>query len=388
MSESIIFGAGKIGRGFLARLLLLQNQQFCFYEKSYELANLLNSEQGYQIHVLGSPEDDLEVKGHVVYTQKGKDELVEKFISADTVFTSVGGANLESIIPIVVEGIKRRYAAKIEKPLNIITCENWIDPDGILRRGILQLLDDDQRHYVSRWVGIAESIVLCSGIEHEENPSSVNIQDTTELPINGKKLVQPFPAIPGLTIIEDFKGLLERKLYTYNAANATVSYLGSLLGYTYIYEASFDPFILKVLDGVYQETARALSRKHHIPLEEQIAFTKTSLAKLQNPDLVDTLERNARDPLRKLSPNDRLIGPARMVAEYGETPNSLALVIAAAAHYSNPEDISAVKLTELRNQKGLEAVLTEVCHIEEGSQLFKKILESEQVLKQEGVLHA
>lgn len=388
MSESIIFGAGKIGRGFLARLLLLQKQQFCFYEKSQTLADLLNTEDGYQIHVLGSPEDDLDVKGHVVFTPENEHELLEKFLSADMVYTSVGGANLQGIIPIIADGIKKRCAAKIQKPLNIITCENWIDPDGILKRGIMQLFDEDQKEYVNTWVGVAESIVLCSGIEHKENPSSVNIQDTSELPINGKKLVQPFPDIPGFTIIDDFKGLLERKLYTYNAANATVSYLGSLLGYTYIFEASFDPFILKVLDGVYQETARALSTKHHIPLEEQIAFTRTSLAKLQNPDLVDTLERNARDPMRKLSPTDRLIGPARMVSEYGETPSSLALVIAAAAHYSNPDDPSAVKLAELRNTKGLEAVLTDVCHLEQGSPLFDRILESEKTLKQEGVLHA
>lgn len=388
MSESIIFGAGKIGRGFLARLLLLQKQQFCFYEKSQALADLLNTEEGYRIHVLGSPEDDLEVKGHVVFTPENEHELLGKFLSADMVYTSVGGANLQGIIPIIADGIKQRFKAKIQKPLNIITCENWIDPDGILKRGLMQLLDEDQKEYVNTWVGVAESIVLCSGIEHKDNPSSVNIQDTSELPINGKKLVQPFPDIPGFTIIDDFKGLLERKLYTYNAANATVSYLGSLLGYTYIYEASFDPYILKILDGVYQETARALSKKHHIPLDEQIAFTRTSLAKLQNPDLVDTLERNARDPMRKLSPNDRLIGPARMITEFGEIPSSLSIVIAAAAYYTNPDDPSAVKLAEMRNSDGLEAVLTDVCHLEHDSPLFHKILESEQILKQEGVLHA
>jgi mannitol-1-phosphate 5-dehydrogenase len=77
-----------------------------------------------------------------------------------------------------------------------------------------------------------------------------------------------------------------------------------------------------------------------------------------------------------------------MVSEYGEIPSSLALVIAAAAHYSNPDDPSAVKLAELRNTKGLEAVLTDVCHLEQGSPLFDRILESEKTLKQEGVLHA
>lgn len=50
----------------------------------------------------------------------------------------------------------------------------------------------------------------------------------------------------------------------------------------------------------------------------------TSLAKLRNPDITDHIRRNARDPIRKLGPHDRLVGPALLVMKHGGKPEGLA----------------------------------------------------------------
>jgi len=66
-----------------------------------------------------------------------------------------------------------------------------------------------------------------------------------------------------------------------------------------------------------------------VPAEEQAAFAQQSLSKYPDATIVDPLERNTRDPLRKLGRHDRLIGPACLALEYGIRPWHLALAIGA-----------------------------------------------------------
>jgi mannitol-1-phosphate 5-dehydrogenase len=59
--------------------------------------------------------------------------------------------------------------------------------------------------------------------------------------------------------------------------------------------------------------------------------------------------------------------------EYGIQPVYLALAIAAALQYTNPEDASAVKLQTKLAQDGLDAVLRSVCDIDPEGELARLI---------------
>ena len=195
------------------------------------------------------------------------------------------------------------------------------------------------------------------------------------------------PPIMGLRLMDEFGGFLERKFYTYNAANGTVSFVGGLLGHKILSDAAHDERILPILEGVYQETARALSKKHAFPLDEQLEFTRSSKRKLQDRAIVDYIERNARDPMRKLGPDDRLIGSARLVMEYGIVPENLAIAAAAAIHYDSPGDESAEELRRMRTEEGVDAVLEKVCKLDPQGELALLIKENEQLLKKWGWIH-
>ena len=231
-----------------------------------------------------------------------------------------------------------------------------------------------------------------SGIEAdaellEQDPLVVNVQDFWELPVDASRLAGPMPPLPELRLIEEFTGFLERKFYTYNAANGTTSFVGALLGFEKIADAAHDERILKVLDGVYMETAQALSKKHNFPLDEQLAFTLTSKRKLQDYTIVDFIERNARDPLRKLGPDDRLVGSARLVLEYGIKPENLCIAIAAAIHYVSPQDEFANELVRMRKEEGIDAIIEKVCKLDPQGELAMLIKEKIELLKTWGWIH-
>lgn len=386
----VIFGAGKIARGFIGHLLYLSEIPFTFVEKFDGLADLINERGQYTVNILGNSEKNCVVKGVKAISFADTEKVAEAIADADAVFTSVGGKNLGDLVPLLVKGIERK--AKKGGVLNIVTCENWKLPATILRNGVEETICREAKEYFHTHVGITEAVIMRSAIESspellKQDPLIVNVQDFWELPVDASRVVGALPDIKGLKLIESFTGFLERKFYTYNAANGTTSYLGALLEYEKIADAAHDERILKILDGVYRETAQALSKKHHFPLEEQLAFTLTSKRKLQDYTIVDFIERNARDPLRKLGPDDRLVGSARLVLEYGIKPDNLCIAIAAAIYYENENDEFARELVRIRTEEGIDAVLEKVCRLDPNGELGMLIKEKIELLKKWGWIH-
>ena len=387
----VIFGAGKISRGFVGHLLFLSKIEFTFVEKVDALVDLINERGQYTVNILGDASKNTVVTGAKALKFSQTEEISRAIASADCVFNAVGGKNLDQIVPFLTRGIELRARVN-PKPLNIVTCENWKLPADILKKGISENISEECRAFFEECVGITEAVIMRSAIESTPDllaidPLVVNAQDFWEFPYDASRLKAPMPE--GMICqkpIHEFTGFLERKFYTYNAANGTTSFVGALLGYKYIADAAHDERILQLLDGVYTETATALSKKHQFPFDEQWAFTRTSLRKLQDRNIVDYIERNARDPMRKLGPDDRLVGSARLCLEYGVKPESLAVAIACAMHYEEPTDEFAQKLAAIREEEGYDAILANVCKLDPNGELGMLIKEKIAQIKEWGWL--
>ena len=382
----VIFGAGKIARGFIGHLLYLGGIPFVFVEKNDALAGLINDRGRYTVNVLGAPEKSATVQNARALKFCDREKIALAIAGAEFVFTAVGGKNLAEIAPFLAQGIELRAKAANPKSLNIITCENWKQPAKFLREEIGKTIAPEAAGYFAKHTGVAEAVVMRSAIEPDKaalalDPLAVNVQDYWELPVDASGIAGEIPDFFGLKLTHDFAGFLERKFYTYNAANATVSYIGALLGHIHIADAAHDARVLEILYGVYEETSAALAAKHNFPIEEQRTFAKTSLAKLQDRTIVDYIERNARDPIRKLGPDDRVVGSARLVLEHGLPPNNLATSIAAAIYYTEPTDPFARELEEMRKSEGIDAVLSNVCKLDPQGELGMLVKQKIEELK-------
>lgn len=119
----VILGAGKIARGFIGHLLYLSNIPFTFVEKAEPLVELINERGQYTVNILGHSDKNCVVKGAHALSFSEEEKVAEAIAQADTVFTAVGGKNLETLVPILISGIEKK--AKIGGNLNVVTCENW-----------------------------------------------------------------------------------------------------------------------------------------------------------------------------------------------------------------------------------------------------------------------
>jgi len=379
MADFVIFGAGKIARGFIAHLLFLSGYSFTFVEANEKLVSELNARGSYTVHVYGAEERNTIITGYHAVSIHDKPAVIAEMTGAKAIFTAVGGKNLGLIVPILTESLKSISPAGI----NVITCENWKKPAELLRNEVFKI-------DLNIKAGFAESVILRSAIEPSDeilskDPLTVCVQDYWYLPVDADNLVYPLPEIKYIEPINNFSGFLERKFYTYNAANGTTSYLGALFGHTYLADAAHDERIVEVLKQVYKETGEALSKRFDISPEDQLAFTDASFKKMQDRVIVDTVERNARDPIRKLGPDDRLVGPAKMVLSYDIIPVGLATAIVAAVYYkSSDDDPSGSELKKMREDCGVEVILSEICKLKPDDPLYDLILLKEKEMKEEG----
>ncbi len=378
--NTVVIGAGKIARGFIGHLLWKGGYPFQFLEYNREVADELNRRKQYTVRLLGEQVQEETVTGFTAWDYDHLEEAMETIaLTCSTVFVAVGGKNLKGVAQFLLQALLMKMVKQNTEPLNIVLCENWIHPGQIIRNVLYSTCDEAYMAFLDRYVGVAESVIMRSAIEPlpevlEQDPLAVNVQDFWYLPIEKRGLKGPLPVLPGLTLIDDFDGYLDRKFYTYNAANGTVSYLGYLKGYRFISDAAHDPEILEILEQVYRETGRALCMKHGFDFEEHMKFTRTSLSKLQNVHIVDYIERNARDPIRKLGPADRLVGPARLVLEYGGMPDALSISIAAAIHYDESSDPIARDLRDLRLVQGVDHILDTVCMLGKGDEVLRTLI--------------
>ena len=119
--SSVIFGAGKIARGFIGHLLYLSGIPFVFVEKYEGLVDLVNSRGQYTVNVLGSPEKNCVVKGAKALDFSDAEKIAEAIAEADVVFNAVGGKNLESLVPYMVKGIEKSRRASAKSTVSFST---------------------------------------------------------------------------------------------------------------------------------------------------------------------------------------------------------------------------------------------------------------------------
>lgn len=382
MSEisAVVFGAGKIARGFIAHLLTLSSYRITFVEKNPALIAALRTRGHYRVHIMGAPEKSLRIEGFQVLSTEEGEEVTAAIRFADVVFVSVGGPNLPEVAPLLRRGIVACAASGRSSGLNIVLCENYFEPAAWLHKMIAEGLGPSAG-WMENHTGFVETMVLRSVVEPDEtlkadDPLALSAQDMWEIPADGEAFRGEIPKILGLKSQPGFRGSLIRKLFTYNATNAAIAYMGYLKGYTLLSEAANDPELAAFAREAADESGPAICAKYGFDPEEQRKFAESAIAKYQNRAIVDPIERNARDPIRKLGRNDRLVGPACLAYEYGARPVASTRAIAAALHYDCGQDPAATRLQAMIREKGLDQVIRQVCGLDPEKELGSMIAEA------------
>ena len=362
MKTAIQVGGGNIGRGFIGMLLSQAGYRVVFADVVPAVLDRLNADKCYTVHIMDTEIEDVLIE-NVCGISSATDALPEEIAKADTtVLTTAVGLR---ILPIVAKGLAKglqmRRAAGVEVPLNVIACENAIRGTSQLKEHVYKLLSDEEKAYADQFVGFADcSVDRIVPPVRSENPIDVVVEKYCEWNVEKASLKGEIPAIPGMNLADNLMAYIQRKLFTLNTGHCITAYTGVIAGHKTIDEAIQNPKIYELVHAAMQQSGDGLIQEFGFDKEAHYKYIDKIIGRFKNPYLQDDVTRVGREPLRKLSPTDRLVSPLNTALKYGLPVDKLVLGIGAALRYNNPDDPQSAELQQKIAEKGVTAAFAEV----------------------------
>lgn len=292
--------------------------------------------------------------------------IVEAISSADEASTALPSIDFyrtdqpSSPHLLLGEGLMRRRSAR---PLVVFCAENHRRAGALLEEAVLESVSPPDRDRIRRRARFVDTVIgKMSGVVTEQSellslglapvtpstPAAFLVEEfnhilTSRVGAAGRRRGATGPMGAVLQPVDDLAPFAAAKLFGHNATHALAAYLGRLMGLRLMADMTAVAGAMAFLRAAFlDESGRALVRRYRTadPLFTPLgfkAFADDLLARMVNPFLADTIERAARDPVRKLGWDDRLIGTIRLGRDEGVPMPSYAMGAAAALADLNPE---------------------------------------------------
>lgn len=377
MKKAVHFGAGKIGRGFIADLLHDSGYEIVFADVVDALVDLINEKHQYPLFLINHGYEKKIIDHVIAYsTIKEPEKVIAAIDEAELITTSVMASNLPKIAPLIAKGLKKRLENQREK-MTVMACENAIMGTDILKKSMIDtgIITEEELDQVAVFPNTAVDRMVFDG-EHE-GEKGVEIGDDFELAVERQKLLDPSQEpIKGAEYVDDLEMFLQRKIYIINGGHALTGYFGYIHGIKTVQEVIHNEMIFAEVKGAMLESASALEKKYGFSHESLVDYMQTMMIeRFTTPGVVDPIERVAREPIRKVSPNDRIMGPANQCEAYGLENGKLLKGIAYALYYKDPEDTQAVEIQNYIAEYGIEDAIVKYTGVQKGDRMYQVILQ-------------
>lgn len=351
MPDIVILGAGAIGRGYLPWLFDERRYEFVFVDANRELVGRLRENGRFSTY--RSKGGALEEK--VVRVKEALHVSEYRVPRGDDapalVFMNVGPRNCVAAAA-CLEGV--------ECP--VVLCEN--DPATVdLVKGALG--------YDRVYFAIPD--VITSNSASPENlardPLAVHTEDGT-LFVDERAAGAGLEGEIRFCSEEELRKQWTAKLYLHNTPHCIAAYLGALVGARYLHESMTVPEIRKIVTGTMNEMLTALKLRWEIPHPFLEWYAEKEIARFSDGHLYDPISRVAREPLRKLELEGRLIGAAQICLSHGFIPKNILVGIVSAILFEDAGDRD-YHLTFMRKVLPPRILITYVLGLRQGEVLHR-----------------
>ena len=373
MKKAIQFGAGNIGRGFIGAVLSEAGYHVVFADVNELVVNKINEDGKYTVAIMDT-ECTEQVITNISAVDSRSPELAKEIAQAQVVTTAVGLGILPRIAGALAAGIAERQAQGVTEYLNVIACENGLRASSQLKDHVYSHFTDEQKAYADEYIAFPDCSVdrIVPPIK-SENPIDVVVEKFYEWNVE-RASIKGDLQMEGMNLADNLIAYIERKLFTLNTGHAITAYLGKLKGLGTIADSIADEEIYTIVKAAMQESGEGLVAKYGFDHDAHFAYIDKIIGRFRNPHLQDDVTRVGREPLRKLSANDRLIKPTMTAIEHGFATPNLVLGIGAALHYNNPEDPQSVQLQQAIAEVGVAKAFEQFSGVSADSELAAQVL--------------
>lgn len=345
----LIYGAGAIGRGFLAPTFCKLGYEISFVDKDELLINELKSRNEYITAFSNHSHYDLvEVNYKNAYLLGEEDKALKE---TDFVFSCVGPKNITY------------FAKKLKSVPTIISFEN--DCESANR--IAMFCDNEHCYF-----GIPD--VIASNDAPNElkriDPLCL-VSEYGELAIQKGNFI--FPKEVSTYDSVELERYWNCKFFLHNTPHACAAFLGKLVNAKYLHQAMQQSAIEKTVVSVMNSTKEAMKINKMADSKFIEFYAKKEIARFKDKLLYDPISRVGRDPLRKLQKNDRLIQSLKLIDAANQNTCGISATIKAVL-YDAQKNYLADAFEELNEMPTEEKLLERICGLKSDSRLFNEIV--------------
>ena len=386
MKKIVIFGAGNIGRSFIGQLFSRSGYEVVFVDIVGPVIEALNKRGTYDVIVKGDKEEIIKVTNVRGVLASSKEKVAEEVSSADIIASCVGKNVISNIIPLIAEGLIKRYSRNKNLALDIIIAVNMRNAAEYFKKELAKVVGT--KYPLEKLVGFIETSIgkmvpIMTKKDKESDILRVFAEPYNTLILDRKAFKNPIPDVKNLSPKDNMKAWVDRKLFIHNLGHATISYLGYLYDkkFIYLYEAL-------AIGELYDRTKKTMMQSAEILVKEYPdEFTKKDLKnhiddllkRFTNKALGDTIYRVGRDLLRKLGPEDRLVGAIKMGLKHDMDIDKILYALVCGFYFRAADESGKmferdIEFVEKYFKKGIEYVLVNVCGFDRNkhSYVFEK----------------
>lgn len=377
MKKAVHFGAGKIGRGFIAELLHDSGYEIVFVDVVDALVDLVNEKHEYSLFLIDHNFEEKIIDHIEAFSSiKQPEQVIQAICEAEVITTSVMATNLPKIAPLLAKGLKQRLADSKGR-VTVMACENAMMGTDLLKKAMVDtgIVTETELDQIGVYPNTAVDRMVFGGVHNGKE--GIEIGDAFELAVERGKLIDPeSEPIRGAEYVDNLEMFLQRKIYMINCGHAISGYFGQVYGFEIVQDALRDPRLQPEIKAAVLESAAALEKKYGFAHEDLVQYMETMmLNRFLTPGVADPISRVSREPIRKISPNDRIMGPAYLCEAYGLENRHLLKGVACALRFTNPGDEQAEELQSFIAKNGVEAAIVKYTGLKPDSRMFQVIME-------------
>lgn len=355
---TVHFGAGSIGRGFIADVLHKNEFEIVFVDVNDSVINQINRTKSYQVQLIDEKKTSFTINNVSALNSKTQEaEILEKIREADVITTSVGVDNLERIAPILTKGLYQRV--KTGRKIDIIANENAVNATNILKEQIQKLTKEKEFELINENTGFVNSAIDRLALSSETTDEVIPmVEPYFEWIVERPAFKNPkMKEIEGMTYVDDIIPYVERKLYIVNAGHAATAYLGYLMNEESVQSTLANEKPYNFVKKLMRENSKYLVKHYNMNQVELDSFIDNTMQRFSNPMINDDVKRVGSSPIRKLGNKERLVGPLlklhdlNLPIDYGEK------IIAVALCFNEYSDEEAVELADSIKNHGIVETL-------------------------------
>ena len=363
MKKAVLIGAGQFGRGVIAMLLEQSGYHVVLADINEEVIRDINTRGEYVVRRIDDRDESVTVR-NISAISSLSPELVEECASCEVICTCTGLTVLGKIAPVIAKSISRRRENGFAGTANVLACENAIGGTTVLKNFVLGYLNEEEKEYLDEHIGFPDCAI--DGIippRRDALPADVTAEKYYEWDSLKSGFRGELPEIKGLHIVDDLSRYLERKLFTLNGPNAVTGCFGYRKGYKTVQESLADEEIYSVVWQMMEEAGEMLAKRHDFTAQEMLEYRSFIMKRFLNPHIIDTCVRVAREPMRKLAANDRIVAAMNYANSFGIATPAYVRGIAEVLSYNNPDDLQSSEMQQLIAALGIKKALEQMSGI-------------------------